>query len=106
MCGLQFGYASEGGCEKSLHVLSTVLNHFLNERIYVYAVTLNTSAAYDKVNTYSLLGKLWDKVEPFEVVRTLLSWFGKNCTCIRYYCYSDYIETNCRIKQGGLMSPI
>ena len=76
-CGLQFGYVSEGGCEKSLHVLSTVVYHFLKERTDVYMVTLNTTAAFDKVNTYGLLSKLLDKSVPLDVVRTLLSWFWK-----------------------------
>ena len=46
VCGLQFDYVSEGGCEKSLHVLSTVVNHFLKERTDVYMVTIDASAAF------------------------------------------------------------
>ena len=44
---------------------------------------------------------------PFDVVKTLLSWFGKNYACVWLNdCYSDYIEVNSGIKQGGLMSLI
>ena len=106
-CGLQLGYVSEGGCEKNLHVLSTVVNHFLKERTDVYMVTFDASAAFDKVNTYGFLSKLLDKGVLFDVVRTLLNWFGKNYACVRLNdCYSDYIEINNGIKQGGLISPI
>jgi hypothetical protein len=52
VCGLQFGYVSEGGCEKSLFVLSTVVNHFLKKRSDVHVVTLDASSAFDKVNTF------------------------------------------------------
>ena len=104
---LQFGYVSEVRCEKSLHVLSTVVNHFLKERTDVYMVTFDASAAFDKINTYGLLSKLVDKGVPFNVVETLLSWFGKKYAYVRLNeCYSDYIEINSGIKQGGLMSPI
>ena len=55
---LQLGYASKGRCANSLQVLSTVINHFSQERTDEYMLTLNVSAAFDNVNTNSLQGKL------------------------------------------------
>ena len=107
VCELQLSYLSEGGCEKSLLVLSAVVNHFVKKKTDVYMMTLDASAAFDKVNTYGLLGKLLGKGVPLEVVRTLLSWFGKNYAFVRLNdCYSEYREINSGIKHGGLMSPI
>ena len=70
-------------------------------------MTLDASAAFDKINTYVLLSKLLDKDLPFEIARVLRSRFKKRYVCIRLIdYYSDYIEIKSGIKQSGFMSPI
>ena len=59
--GLQLGFVKGGGCEKSLFIVSNVVNYFLKRCSDVYIMTLDATAAFDKVNVYGLLRKLLDR---------------------------------------------
>ena len=69
--GLQLGFVKGGGCEKSLFIVSNVVNYFLKRCSDVYIMTLDATAAFDKVNVYGLLGKLLDRKVPFEIVSVI-----------------------------------
>ena len=105
--GLQMGFVKGGGCEKCLYVVSNVVNYFLKKLSDVYIVTLDATAAFDRVNIYGLLGKLIDKNVPYEVVRVLLSCYTNSKACVRLNGYlTDYIVINSGVKQGGILSPL
>ena len=59
---------------RSLYTVARVVNYFLKRFSDVFIVTLDASAAFDKVNVYGLLTKLIDRDVSFNVVRVLLSW--------------------------------
>ena len=75
--GLQLKFVQEGECDKSLYIISNVTNYFLKRRSDVYIVTLDASAAFDKVNVYGLLSKLIEKGLSFDIMRELLSRYTR-----------------------------
>ena len=58
--GMQYKYVTEGRCEKCMLAVTNVTNEFLKRKSDVFIVTLDASAAFDKVNMYGLLIKLID----------------------------------------------
>ena len=73
----------------------------------VYIVTLDATAAFDRVNAYGLLSKLIDRSVAFDIIRVLYSWYCSSQACIRTmgYCM-QYIDINSGLKQGGILSPL
>ena len=54
-----------------------------------------------------MLIKLIDCDISYDIIRVLLSWYGKSRACVRLGgCLSDYIDIRSGIKQGRLMSPV
>jgi hypothetical protein len=105
--GLQFGYVKGGGCERSLFTVTNVVNHFIKRNSDVYIVTLDASAAFDKINIFGLLSKLIDRDVPCEIMRVLLSWYSSSSVCVRLGgYYTEYVNIYSGIKQGGLLSPV
>ena len=105
--GLQLGFVREGGCDKSLYNISNVANYFLKRQSNVYIVTLDASAAFDKVNLNGLLSKLIKKGVSYVIMRVLLSWYTNSKACLKLNDhYTDYITIKSGLKQGGLLSPI
>ena len=63
----------------------------------VFIVTLNASSAFDKVNIYGLMTKLIKRNVPFDVIRTLLSWYTYSIACVKL---SKYYSECISIKSG------
>ena len=78
------GFVKDGGCEKSLFTLTNVVNYFLKRHSDVFIVTLDASAAFDRVNIYGLLSKLLYSGVSFNIVRMLLSWYTNSQACVRF----------------------
>ena len=103
--GLQLGFVKEGGCDKNLYTVSNVVNYFLKTSSDVFIVTLDASSAFDKVNIYGLMTKLIKRNVPFDVIRTLLSWYTNSQACVKLSgYYLEYISINSGVKQGGILS--
>ncbi len=104
--GLQFGFVKDGGYGKCIYTVQNVVNHYVKRKSDVYVVTLDASAAFDRINVFALLSKLMDRKVPYDVIRVLLSWFGVSHACVRMDgCYTGYIDIRSGVKQGGIMSP-
>ena len=52
--GMQYGFEKGGGCKRSISTVINVVNYFLKRQSDVYIVTLDATAAFDKVNIYGL----------------------------------------------------
>ena len=50
--GLQLEFVVEGGCDIILITVSYVVNYYLKRCSDVYLVTLDATAAFDRINTY------------------------------------------------------
>ena len=88
--GMQYGYVKEGGCEKCIFAVTHVTNYFLKRKFDVFIVTLDASAAFDKVSIYGLLTKLVDCDISYDIIRLLFSWYGQSRACVR-------LEGTCQI---------
>ena len=47
--GMQFGFEKGGDCERNISTVVNVVNYFLKRQSDVYIVTLDATAAFDKV---------------------------------------------------------
>ena len=81
--GKQYGFAKNGGCDKAIFAVQNVVNYYMKRHTNVYIVTLDASAAFDRVNVNALLSKLSDKNVPLEIIRVLLSWYSVSYACMR-----------------------
>ena len=53
------------------------------------------------------MSKLIDRSVPFEIMRVLFSWLCVTRACVRVgSVYTDFVDIESGIKQGGIMSPI
>ena len=83
-----------------------MFNNVCKEYYIVYIVTLDASAAFDKVNFYALLSKLIDKNVLPEIIRVLLSWYSVSHASVRIDdIITNNIDIHSGVKQGGIMSP-
>jgi hypothetical protein len=106
VAGMQFGFVKGGGCDKSIFTVQNTVNYFLKRKSNVYMVTLDASAAFDRINTYALLSKLLDRGVPYGIVRVLFSWYNVSHACVRMNGHNtDTIDIRSGVKQGGIMSP-
>ena len=58
---LQFGCNKEGGCDAALFTLNTVVNHFITHKTDVLLVSLDATAAFDRINVFRLLTILFKR---------------------------------------------
>ena len=104
---MQYGYVKKGRWEKCIFAVTNVTNYFLKRKSDVFIVTLDASAAFDKVNIYGLLTKSIDCDISYDIIKVLVSWYGKSKVCVRLEGYLlDYIDIRNDIRQGGLMSSV
>ena len=66
------GFIIEGSCDKSIFAVQNTVNNFVRRISNVLIVTLDTSAAFDKINVFGLLPNLIDKRVSCGFVRVLL----------------------------------
>ena len=86
---LQFGFKKESGCDVSLLTLNTVVNHFIKNKTDVLLVSLDPTAAFDRIVVFRLLTILLKLGLPVVLVKFLLLWFT---------------NTNCKMAWKGLLS--
>ena len=84
---MQFGFEKGGGCERSISTVVNDVNYFLKRQSDVYIVTLDATAAFDRVNIYGLLSKLIDRCVAFDIIRVLHSWYCSSQACVRMMGY-------------------
>ena len=46
----QFRYKQNGGCERAIFYVTSIVNYFMKKRNNLYIATLDTSTAFDKIN--------------------------------------------------------
>ena len=51
---LQFGFAKNGGCEKTIFVVRSVCEYFSNHGSSIYLASLDISKAYDSILTITV----------------------------------------------------
>ena len=78
-------------------LLNCVSKHFNDGGSVVYAVALNLSKAFNRVNHYGLFIKLKKSDIPVNMLNTFVNWYGKLQGQVRWsYCLSSIFN----IKSG------
>ena len=105
--GVQYGFEKEGGSERSISTVVNVVNYFFNRQSDVYIVTLDATAAFDRVNAYGLLRKFIDRGIAFDIIRVLHSLYcsSQACVSIMGYC-TQYVDIYGGLEQGSILSSL
>ena len=67
----QLIYKKNGGCEKAIYYVTSVVNYFMERESKVFITTLDASATFDKINIYGMLSKLIKLKVNFYIIRLL-----------------------------------
>jgi hypothetical protein len=102
----QFGFVKNGGCNKALYMLSSVVNYFTEKQSNVYMCALDAAKAFDRINHYYLLTCLMDRGVPCCIVNTLFAWFRNMNGCVKWNNdYSQYFNIMSGVPEGSLLGP-
>ena len=104
---LQFGFKSGLGCAHAIFTLRTVCDYFNNIGSNVYIASLDASKAFDKVDHKKLFSLLIAKKVPMCFVNTMIDWYSKLYTVVRWNdAESAVFHVKSGVRQGGVLSPI
>jgi exonuclease III len=103
----QFGYQANRNTVMCSLTIKSVVKHFIKGNSRVFAVGLDATKAFDRVNFYSILERLVSKGIPISVIRLLLSWYeSTNIRVVWKKQLSNHsFGINHSVRQGGLTSP-
>ena len=106
MDDLQFGFTKDGGCQKALFVLRSVVGYFTTNGSNVYLAALDMSRAYDSINHFELFRQLIRNRMPKTIIVLLMDWYGKIKGCVKWEgMISDkFVILSC-VRLGSKWSP-
>jgi len=88
-------------------VVNEVINYFNYRNSDVYAVLIDASKAFDKVNFYKLFNILVKRGVCPLVIRFLLGSYLNQQLCVKWKnSFSESFKVSNGVKQGGILSPI
>ena len=106
MDDLQFGFTKDGGCQKALFVLRSVVDYFTSNGSNVYLAALDISRAYDSIKHFELSRQLIRIRMPKSIIVLLMDWYGKIKGCVKWEgMISDKFVILRGIRQGSKWSP-
>jgi len=104
---LQFGFKAGRSTNMCTLLVKETISYYTNNSGSVYCCMLDATKAFDRVNYSKLFGILIDRKLPSVFVRFLLNMYTGHQTRVRWNgCFSDFIDVNNGVKQGGILSPI
>jgi len=104
---LQFGFKAGRSTNMCTLLVKETISYYTNNSSSVYCCLLDATKAFDRVNYSKLFGILIDRKLPSVFVRFLLNMYTGHQTRVRWNgCFSDFIDVNNGVKQGGILSPI
>ena len=103
---LQFGFKSNHSTTLATSVLLETVDYYLNNRGCVYAVSLDATKAFDRVEYTRLFELLIDRNVNPVYTRLILNMYIEQRMCVKYNnTYSDWFSAANGVKQGGVLSP-
>jgi len=101
----QFGYKRMNGTEMAVYTVKKIAHHYLRMGTPVYLVYMDATKAFDLVNHFVLLKKLFDRGFPANIVRLLLYWFRSQQFRVRWnQTLSSFFGVLNSVRQGGILS--
>ena len=68
---MQFGFEKGSDCQQSISTVVHVVHYFLKRHSDIYIVTLDATAAFNRLNIYGLLSKFIDRGIAFDIMRVI-----------------------------------
>ena len=104
---LQFGFSTGKGCQKTLLMLSCVVDYFNGRGSDVYMAGLDLSKAFDSVNHYRLYIKKMEVGMPHCILNVIINWYTKLRARIkRGDVLSNGFSMRSGTMQGSVISPL
>jgi len=102
----QLGFKRNLGCVHAIYSLRKTVDYYVKNDSTVNICTLDITKAFDRVNHYCLLIKLFDRNVPRRIVLLLSDWFNKIYIRVRWNSkYSSFVKLRTGVRQGGILSP-
>ena len=97
----KFGYKPNHGTEMSVFLLKQVASSYVSRDTPVFAVFLDASKAFDKVDHDLLFKKLILRNVPLYFIRLLCYWYKTQLMKVRWDNYfSDHFFVSNGVRQG------
>ena len=101
----QFGFASKSSCNHAVFALKETILNRIKKNKAVYAVAIDASKAFDKINRKNLFHTLIGKIKPL-IWRSLKNYYGCSLAYVEKEGeISEIFKTTIGVKQGGPLSP-
>ena len=103
----QFGFKKNLSTDICVFMFKEVVEYYRNLSSSVYVCFLDASKAFDRVNHWVLLNKLFVCQVLFIVIRILKFLFTHQTFCVKWgNATSDVFTVTNGLRQGGILSPI
>ena len=88
-------------------LLKQLISHYTQHGSPVFAIFLDASKAFDKVNHSLLFEKMITLKVPMIFVRLLQYWYSNQSMCVKWgsQVSTSFLVSN-GVRQGGVMSPL
>ncbi|RNA04086.1 RNA-directed DNA polymerase from mobile element jockey-like, partial [Brachionus plicatilis] len=101
----QFGFANKSSCNHAVFALKETILNTIKKNKAVYAVAIDASKAFDKINRKNLFHTLIGKIKPI-IWRSLKNYYRCSMAYIEKEGeISEIFKTTIGVKQGGPLSP-
>ena len=102
----QFGFKKGIGCRDAIFCLRSTVDHFVHNNSNANICSLDVAKAFDRVNQFSLLLKLMERLLPVNLILLLFNWFILSTACINWLgAISLPYRISAGVRQGGVLSP-
>jgi hypothetical protein len=102
----QFGFKPNHSTDQCIYVLKETVNYYISKETPVFLCFMDIRKAYDRVNYWILLEKLYDRQAPGYLISVLAYWFSNQFFRVKWGNGRSEIFCNGNgLRQGGILSP-
>ena len=103
----QFGFKERHSTDMCIFLLKQLVSHYTQHGSSVFAIFLDASKAFDKVNHSLLFEKMIKHKVPMIFIRLLQYWYSNQSMCVKWESHvSTSFSVSNGVRQGGVMSPL
>ena len=103
---LQFGFKKKLSATIATTIFTETVDYYLNQGGVVYALALDASKAFDRVEFSKMFNNLLDRGLNVLYTRLLFHMYVQQTIRVRFnQSYSNYFKVANGVKQGGVLSP-